>query len=310
MSRYPFRERANDFLDAYKDIYSKATHDERRRRLYRIAKDLESLKAGGKISTVNPALMTPEDVREFYSLLKGRNLSAKGISHEISALKNICSFFGNNAVTTARAKYPALTRRFAHSRLNSLTRTEYNKILGNVSTPPEDYLRCRAYAAVLLSIGAGLRTKELQFARIENLDLDEGTLYIDRVKGEGTYGEARLIPLRIECIRLMRSYLAVLERDTGFLVNAGFIFHSPDGNYLSTNSLRKIKELVCRETGIDFSFQTCRRTYGQYALDDGISLESVSVCMGHRTTKTTETYYARRRGSVAVEEARKRWGAD
>ena len=290
-------------------MYSKATYEERRRRLYRIAKDLESLKTDGKISTANPSLMKPEDIRAFYSLLKGRNLSAKGISHEISALNNICLFFGNNAVNTAKAKYPALSCRFNRSRLDSISKTDYEKILAAVPHS-DNYLRCRPYAVVLLSMGAGLRTKELQFARIENLDLDEGTLFIDRVKGEGTYGEARLIPLRVECIPAIRSYLSALEKYLGFAANHGFVFPSPNGTHLSSNSLREIKDLVCKETGIVFSFQTCRRTYGQFALDDNISLESVSVCMGHRTTKTTETYYARRRGSVAVEEARKKWRAN
>jgi len=308
-SRYPFRTAVNKFLDVYKDMYSKSTFEERARRLRRIGKEIEYLKSEGKISTADPSHLSAEDVRAFYSLLKGRNLSAKGISHEMNALNVLCTFLGNNSVETAKSKYPMLSSKYVRGRLDCFTRHEFQQITDRVaSLDVNDYSRCRAYAVVLLSIGAGLRTKETQYARIENLDLDNGTLFVNRVKGEDTYGEPRLIFIIPDCIPALRRYVESLTIMMGGILQCGYLFPSPKGTALCTNSLRRYKdEIVSQETGLSFPIQKCRRTYGQFALDDGISVESVSVLMGHKTTKTTESYYARRRGSIAVDEAREKW---
>ncbi len=77
-------------------------------------------------------------------------------------------------------------------------------------------------------------------------------------------------------------------------------------DYLVGNSVREILNLSLRELGIDADPRILRRTFGQRYLDSGIdSIESVSVLMGHSTTQTTETFYARRRNDRAIEEARK-----
>jgi hypothetical protein len=47
----------------------------------------------------------------------------------------------------------------------------------------------------------------------------------------------------------------------------------------------------------------CRRSYGQTAKDLGLSIEDVSVLLGHSSTKTTEEYYARVRSDGVIERA-------
>ena len=64
----------------------------------------------------------------------------------------------------------------------------------------------------------------------------------------------------------------------------------------------KLKNIVEEETGIALDFRACRRTFGQTCLDSGVDLDSVSILLGHTTTKTTETYYCRKREDVALRE--------
>ncbi len=66
-----------------------------------------------------------------------------------------------------------------------------------------------------------------------------------------------------------------------------------------------MKSIVEKEIGIEFDLRACRRTYGQMAIDEGLDLDTVSVLMGHNTTKTTETYYCRKRPETAIREAQK-----
>lgn len=47
--------------------------------------------------------------------------------------------------------------------------------------------------------------------------------------------------------------------------------------------------------------------FGQRYLDSDLDKESVSVLMGHASTKTTESFYSRKRLTKAVESAKRTW---
>ncbi|HXZ23979.1 MAG TPA: hypothetical protein VEH08_04510, partial [Methanomassiliicoccales archaeon] len=85
-------------------------------------------------------------------------------------------------------------------------------------------------------------------------------------------------------------------------------FRDREGDgYLSSNSLQKMKSLVEEQTKTKFELRACRRTFGQNLIDQGASVESVSILLGHCTTKTTETYYARKRQDDAIREVSTLW---
>jgi site-specific recombinase XerD len=98
----------------------------------------------------------------------------------------------------------------------------------------------------------------------------------------------------------------VAERQPGNQALFPALRANGDGR-LSSNTLQKLKRLVEQETETKFDLRTCRRTYGQLSIDQGMPLESVSVLMGHNTTKTTEIYYCRKRQDTANREARETW---
>lgn len=50
-----------------------------------------------------------------------------------------------------------------------------------------------------------------------------------------------------------------------------------------------------------------RRAFGQNAIDRGARIDSVSVALGHKTTRTTETYYARRKEEQAFADIEEAW---
>jgi integrase len=47
---------------------------------------------------------------------------------------------------------------------------------------------------------------------------------------------------------------------------------------------------------------TLRRTFGQVLLNRGVSIETVSLTLGHASTRTTETYYCRKDADSARSE--------
>jgi integrase/recombinase XerD len=68
-----------------------------------------------------------------------------------------------------------------------------------------------------------------------------------------------------------------------------------------------MKEIVEQDLQIRFELRECRRTFGQRYIDQNLELTSVSVLMGHASTRTTEKYYGRQKNIMAMEKARATW---
>jgi len=58
---------------------------------------------------------------------------------------------------------------------------------------------------------------------------------------------------------------------------------------------------------VAFHLKTFRATFGQAAKDRGASIEAVSRALRHRSTRTTEQYYARIRTETAFQELENLW---
>ncbi len=75
----------------------------------------------------------------------------------------------------------------------------------------------------------------------------------------------------------------------------------------STNGTTDLRSIVKEETGVSFDLRDCHRTFGQNCIDMEVPLDSTSRMMGHTTSKTTETYYARKNNDQAIAEAQRVW---
>lgn len=66
--------------------------------------------------------------------------------------------------------------------------------------------------------------------------------------------------------------------------------------------LRMLKAEIEEKSGVRFHLKTFRATFAQMAKDAGVSIEAVGRAMRHKTTKTTERFYARIRADDAFRE--------
>lgn len=189
------------------------------------------------------------------------------------------------------------TRRYT-KRHESINPKNLRRIIDHISRGgPYDLRQTRDYAVVLTLIATGARNKELRLANRDDLDTDQWTLVIRHPKGEDSYADIRTVPVLPFARPVLSAYLSMegSGSEALFPVNS-----AADGGHMSSNSLRGIVSEVSSRCGVDFNCRDCRRTFGQLLIDAGASIEDVSVLMSHRTTKTTETYYARRKNSAAL----------
>ena len=310
MGKYPFGEYASRYMDSVRGVYAEETWKTRARRYRRMERRIIELKEQKRISTMSPKSMTEEDVREYILHCKSF-LAQTDMVHEVNALRNLLLFAGNHAVDVCMNHNPGLRPRNKPSRKASMDEETYQRILTkSAQIDPTDYPRVRAYTLVLLCLNAGTRNKEIRLANVEDLDIANWVLHIVHVKGEDSYGQTRDVPIPPEIRQLVSIFLLGRKKtmvDKNCDSHALFPSNSSPDGYCSGNTLRNYKNMVERDLGIKFDLRQCRRTFGQRYLDRDLDIESVSVLMGHSTTRMTETFYSRRRLDDAMRKARGAW---
>ena len=314
MGRYPFLAAANEYMALMQGVLKPSTWREYERRYRRMDQDMQALVRAGKIATTNPKKLTDRDVLLYLASLRARGMADSGVSHNIDALASLLRFVGNGALDKAKMTCPQHFPRYARMRLDPLEARDRAAIIKAANaTSDKDLRQMVAYGFAVAGICTGLRPGELRLAKISDLDLKRGTLHAEEVKGKDRYGEPRTAAIQPDGLPFLRRYVkarAAAVAKKGSTNDALFPtmcdWRDGDGVY-SQQGLSRLREIVSKETGVVFDGRACRRTYGQTSIDEGVPLDAVSRMLGHRTTKTTETYYARRTNEAAINEAQKIW---
>ena len=311
MSRYPFPDFADRFLASIDGVLSPRYIEDMRNRFNRQSRVFVLLKNEKKVSSTSPQQFTVEDIRVFLVYRKNEEgAKPSDIRKDITALKKLCESCNNTAVSQCLVKYPQLKPRVREGRLPSMPKAEYQKLLDRLSEVPREWKPVRAYAMVSLFIFTGTRTKELRLMNVDDVHTDSWEVDILHPKGEGSYGSVRTVPVPPGIRGIVSLYLEMRKEwsvEHSKNVSALFPSYESVDGFMSDKTMRSIRKLVESELGIKFDFRMCRRTFGQQYIDANLNVESVSVLMGHATTKTTEGYYCRQKNRVAIENAKDVW---
>ncbi len=314
MGKYPFKDFAEEYLQKAKTSFTDETYRNRERRYRRMNAFVVDLRERKLISTSSPKQFTEKDI-EVILREDSQHHSPADMAHEINALNKLCKFCGNYVVEPCLDRNPELRPKHKNGkRRSSMSDETYRAILERgLSVDPADFMRIRAYALVLLCIDTGTRNKEIRLAEVGDIDTRAWTLDIIHVKGEATYGEERVVPIREEIRPVVERYLKARSKwlsDSRCPSKALFPSDSSKDGFLCGNSLRRMKDLVQQDLQIRFDLRECRRTFGQRYIDQNLELSAVSVLMGHSSTRTTERFYGRQKNLMAIEKARETWEAN
>jgi integrase/recombinase XerD len=167
-----------------------------------------------------------------------------------------------------------------------LSREDAHKLLASIRTTSRTGLRNRV--ALQLMYRAGLRVSEVCNLRINDVDIKNGYIYVQRGKG----GKDRYVPIDPETIRLCQDWL----------------FRKPPGEYfictlrggpVSQRYLRAVCYRLSAKTGIYLDNNhrrvpvhphTLRHCYATERLEDGFDLREVQELLGHSSLNTTAIY--------------------
>ncbi|MBO2449046.1 site-specific integrase [Actinomadura barringtoniae] len=166
------------------------------------------------------------------------------------------------------------------------------------ATKPEH----RLGAYVILAVTSGLRTEELRPLKWSDVDLDSATVYVlraDRHKGETKTLLSRrglgLADMAVEALRALRTRQAAERLQAGETYqDHDLVFCHEDGTPYTGNSIRYFFRKVLNAAGLvgdEWCPRELRHTFVSLMSDHGVSIETISKLVGHKSTKITEEVY-------------------
>ncbi len=148
------------------------------------------------------------------------------------------------------------------------------------------FLRYRNHAIFAMYIHAGLRKNELLHLKMMDVDLTNLSIFVRLGKGS----KDRIVPMSSTLAGILRRY--VQERMRLHKTCPEF-FASLNRNMGFTDTgMKRLVELMRKESGIPFSVHKLRHTFATLMLEGGCDIFSLSKMLGHSDIKTTTIYLA------------------
>ncbi len=270
----------------------------------------------GKVRTSNPQKLTKDDIAAFMEWMRTRRTrTGLSLAHSTQAnymdyLNGFLRFESNGVIDQMRKLHYVRFPQKVQGEVKVLTESRLEELRFKLRTMP-GYEGAVARFMVAMYAYSGLRRSELRLSRLEDLRLDTWTILVAHPKGESSWAAAApaqiLPPARDtvrEFLRERRRYL----RASGVSSCEALVPKISNGvaGYWTDGMWGKVKAAAVEWSGIRFRIQALRATFGQMSIDWGCRLDAVSRALRHKTTRTTELYYARIRSDHAfrlLEEA-------
>lgn len=319
MGRYPFTLAARRYLDALGPHRAGITLRQLEWDLNTIDRDVRALRGAGKISTMNPAKMTVDDIAAAIGYWRVRPRRGKGRqggaldptsqAHLWKAFKGLLEFRGNGALGQLKTRPHVEIPKPLDKPVRTLSTSDLQRLRAAAEAIP-GWHGSVARFIVAFCPETGLRPKEIRLQELACVDLPNGLALVCHPKGEGKWAapHAEYAPVGASALQPFRDFVQEREAFLDGEPHPALIpYRHMDGrlDYWPAAILGKLKARVENLSGVPFQIRTFRATFGQRALDGGSHVENVSRAMRHRTTKTTEMFYARVRPDRALEDVRR-----
>lgn len=141
----------------------------------------------------------------------------------------------------------------------------------------------RARIIVLLLYGCGLRTSELRFLDVQDIDIERQEVFVKRGKGD----RQRTIPVPSAVWTELLAYLTERGGKRGALFRT-----AARRRRITATEIGQVVKDAAGRAGIEAKItpRTMRHTFGTHLMDAGVDLAVIASLMGHRTPNETGVY--------------------
>ena len=211
--------------------------------------------------------------------------SIEGFVYQLIKENNISESFQNQLINGIKAYYEyvlGMPREFY-----DIKRPKKQVVIPNVLSEEEviriiNYPKNIKHRAILWTIySAGLRISEVVNLRINDINSNDGYIFVKGAKGK----KDRKTILSEQLLPLLRNYY--IKHKPSY-----WLFEGQTGGKYSVTSIRKIFRRAVKETNSNpwATVHTLRHSFATHCLQNRISMRHVQNMLGHNSPKTTEIY--------------------
>lgn len=225
----------------------------------------------------DPVDVTTDDLNEFLAALAHRGVSGVSRARKLAAIREFYRSLKNSGVIERSPFDGVDTPKRERKSRAYLTPEEYNRLLAAAGAHPRDF------CILTLFIQTGIRISELCELRLDDIDLDAGTLTVRIGKGMA----ARVIELEKKGIRATKTWLAMRP-----LTYYDHLFLNRDEEPLKEWGVRDLLNKYCEQAGITkrITPHSLRHTFASAKAQSGVSPFQLKEWLGHARLDTTSIY--------------------
>jgi site-specific recombinase XerD len=220
--------------------------------------------------------------------LASRELETTTRARMLASLKSYARFLTERNFFEANPLESLKTPRVRQKVISFLTAEEFQKLLADARQGrPTREIPGRDYAILALFVGSGIRISELAGLKINDVDLHNHQIKVQRKGGKGQY-----IPIGPSVIQALRSWLSqrgnlkLSDREHSFFV-------SNRRRAMSEQTIRNVVKKWMKHAGLwgkKMSPHTLRHSYATAQIAAGTPVQIVQNLLGHNQLNTTSKY--------------------
>ena len=219
--------------------------------------------------------ITENSIESFKQDLTKNEYTAKSISRKLNSIKNFFSFLKSEGVITLDPSSEVKHPKYENDLPKILKPIEYRSL--------RDACRndSRATAIVELMLQSGLRIKEIENLKLENIKDNE--IIIENYESH----PSRVVPLNNSAKTALKKYLD----DGRYPGKAKNVFVTKTGRSLLARNIRSLLNRYSNKADIkNIKVNDLRNTFIVFQLKSGVPIDVVSQIVGHKRISTTEKY--------------------
>jgi len=225
------------------------------------------------------------DVRGFLLSLKRKNLSAKSIGRDLSAIRTFFRFLIQEGILKTNPIEDLESPKVAKTLPEILSLKEIEQILEqpNLETP----LGVRDRAMLEMLYATGMRVSELTRLPTHQVNLEGGYVLLF---GKGS--KERIVPLGSEAMKWVTFYLRTARGILAKGKETPSLFINRSGKGMSRQGFWKNLKDYARGAGLRkrITPHLLRHSFASHLLERGADLRSVQMMLGHTDISTTQIY--------------------
>jgi site-specific recombinase XerD len=219
--------------------------------------------------------VTAKSVEDFKMDLSDNGYTAKSVSRKLNSIKNFFSYLKGEGLVAADPSSEIKHPKYENEAPKILKPIEYRSL--------RDACRndIRATAIVELMLQAGLRIKEIENLKLEQVR--ENEIVIESYESH----RERIVPLNNSAKQALKRYITDIRGES----KGKNVFITKTGRVLLSRNIRSLLNRYFNKADIKgIKVNDLRNTFIVYQLKSGVPIDVVSQVVGHKRISTTEKY--------------------